>query len=428
MDQLAKLHPGSPKINPSMHFASAGRGADFMTKSDHPRVDCPEPGEWPKIFQTQPTRPDPINPRLVIRLPIFNPGIDTLAGDTGQPVVESQKEEERLWQREGMSADFLDELPVGLHWLSANGRILWANKAQVRMLGYSPEEFIGQPAGQFYVDPCFAKELADYPRKNERVSQEAQLRCKDGSVKYVLIDTQVSWEKGRFVHARCFTRDLTDCRQRERQILEISEREQRRIGQDLHDELCQHLAAMKFRSSLLEKVLEKKRPTAARQARALEKMAIAAIDRAYTLARGLHPVQLETKGLVSALKEMAANLAEVYGRKCLCRVREPVSIHDDAVAIHIYRIAQEAVVNAIRHGKARKIIVRLAEKGAQITLSVEDDGIGLPDEATKANGMGLHIMRYRARMIGATFSISGSPEGGTIVACSLPVENPPTLE
>src|SRR5579883_1184260 len=154
--------------------------------------------------------------------------------------LERKRTEEALRHSEYTLTDFFDNAPLGLHWLGSDGLILRANKTQLRMLGYKAEDYVGHHISEFHADQASIKEFLRKLHAGETGTHEARLRAQDGSIKHVLIDANVLWDRGRFVHARCFTRDVTDRRQRERQILEISEREQERIGQDLHDELCQY--------------------------------------------------------------------------------------------------------------------------------------------------------------------------------------------
>ncbi len=138
------------------------------------------------------------------------------------------------------------------------------------------------------------------------------------------------------------------------------------------------------------------------------------------LARGLSPVRLEAEGLTDALHELAASTRKVFGCECRCRCDPPVPIPDHAVAIHLYRIAQEAVSNAIKHGKARRIEIGLAANGKAATLSVSDNGVGMPQKIRKRAGMGLRIMRYRAESIGGMLTVQPGPGGGTRVECTVP--------
>jgi signal transduction histidine kinase len=145
------------------------------------------------------------------------------------------------------------------------------------------------------------------------------------------------------------------------------------------------------------------------------------IAMARELARGLSPVELEAEGLMSALQELAAGISKWSKVNCRLECETPVLIHDANAATQLYRIAQEAVSNAIRHGRARNIVIGLEEGEAGLTLSVEDDGEGAPDDWQTRQGLGTRIMSHRAAMIGGTFSIEPNLTGGTLVRCDVPI-------
>jgi signal transduction histidine kinase len=147
------------------------------------------------------------------------------------------------------------------------------------------------------------------------------------------------------------------------------------------------------------------------------------ITQARQFARGLYPVRLEADGLTSALEELAGSVHARSKVRCRFAVDEPVFIQNDVAAINLYRIAQEAVTNAIKHSHARTISIGLGAVEDEITLTVKDDGIGFPESLDRPNGMGLHIMNYRARMIGASLDIRRGAGGGTIVICSFRNQN-----
>ncbi len=215
-------------------------------------------------------------------------------------------------------------------------------------------------------------------------------------------------------------RDITLRKRLEREILEISGREQRRIGQDLHDSLCQHLAGVGFLSKVLEKKLGDGAAVEPREAAEITEL----IDQAITLtrgfARGLNPVRLEADGLVVALSELAAHSGRLFGITCRFECGKLILIHDDVTASHLYRIVQEALHNAIKHGKADKVDISLATDGKTNTLMVKDNGIGIGAVSQQGKGMGLHIMNYRASMIGASLDIRPGADGGTVLTCAFP--------
>ena len=206
----------------------------------------------------------------------------------------------------------------------------------------------------------------------------------------------------------------------ERTLLKISEREQTRIGQDLHDGLGQHLAGIELMSQVLEQNLSAKKLKAeAARAADIAGHVREAISQTRLLARGLSPFVLESEGLVSALKELAARTETLFGVDCGFQAVGALEITDPTLANHLYRIAQEAISNAIKHGKAKRIEIRLENNDGQLSLSVKDNGAGIPPVLPEKRGIGLRIMQYRAHMVGGTLTVERDPAGGTIVTCRL---------
>ena len=203
----------------------------------------------------------------------------------------------------------------------------------------------------------------------------------------------------------------------ERELLEISEREQRRIGHDLHDSLGQHLTGAALAAQVLEEKLALRSLPEAVDAGKVVEIVEEGIALSRKLAKGLHPIEMEADGLMQALEELAATSGELFKVSCRFECDSPVLIHDAATSSHLYRIAQEAVSNAVKHGKARNILIQLETLDAGIALRVKDDGGGLPDLPPKTAGMGLRIMAHRSSMIGATFQARRDDPAGTTVAC-----------
>ncbi len=211
----------------------------------------------------------------------------------------------------------------------------------------------------------------------------------------------------------------SEARNLQKELLEITDTEQRRIGHDLHDGLGQHLTGIAFMSKLMEQRLTTKAVPEAEDARKIAGLVNKAIGWTRDLARGLAPVDLDQEeGLASALKQLAESAHELYGMPCRFEMSGDVHFRNPPVAIHLYRIAQEALNNAIKHAKARDIMVRLTRTPGVITISVEDDGKGFDPLSVQTGGMGLRIMRYRAKMINGNLEVLKRPGGGTVVACS----------
>jgi len=206
----------------------------------------------------------------------------------------------------------------------------------------------------------------------------------------------------------------------ERQIIEISERERRRIGQDLHDGLGQHLTGIELMTQALEQKLDGKSKSEAAQAAKISQHVRDAIRQTRALARGLSPVELDASGLMSALHELAANVRDMFRVECAFRCDTPVLIRENTVATHLFRIAQEAVSNSIKHGKASHIEIALTASADGLVLTVADNGKGIPSDISGTAGMGLRIMRYRASVVGGTFSAERAASDGTIVTCWIP--------
>jgi len=215
------------------------------------------------------------------------------------------------------------------------------------------------------------------------------------------------------------TEEIAEREQLERELLEISEREQRRIGQDLHDSLCQHLTGTTLAVQVLEEKLAARNLPEATDANQVVELVEEGINLSRKLAKGLYPVEMEADGLMLALEEYAAASSELFKVSCQFECDLPVLIHDAATAGHLYRIAQEAVGNAIKHGTARNILIRLDASEEGTVLSVKDDGDGLPEPLPKNRGMGLRIMAHRSGMIGGVFNVRREETGGTLVTCEL---------
>lgn len=203
----------------------------------------------------------------------------------------------------------------------------------------------------------------------------------------------------------------------ESRIVEARETEQARIGQDLHDGLCQHLVATAFSAGLLQRSLESIGGQGTKAASEIVGMIDESISQARDLAKGLYPVPLEEEGLETALRGLAANTAKRTGVPCTVDADGPPSLLPKEAAINLYRIAQEALNNAIKHAEARSIRIRFQSMESGFELLIEDDGRGIPPNARATGGMGLYIMEYRARAIGAALAISVGKAGGTSVRC-----------
>ncbi len=215
-------------------------------------------------------------------------------------------------------------------------------------------------------------------------------------------------------------RHLQQRRQLEREVQEVSEREQRRIGEKLREDLCQRLTGIEAASKLLKKRLATVQFPEVQLAEEIAGEIKDSLVSARQMADELQPVAMLEHGLVAALEELAARVRHRGGTACKVEDQGFPAELDTFVATHLYRIAQEAVENAVQHARANHIIITLAPHEAQLALTVTDDGAGIPESAEEGTGMGLRIMRYRADLIGAEFDIRRAGERGTVVSARLP--------
>jgi len=218
---------------------------------------------------------------------------------------------------------------------------------------------------------------------------------------------------------RALTQEMAERERLEHEILEISETERRRIGDDIHDTLCQHLTATALAGQVLSEKLARKDTPEAADARHIANLIERGIGMARNLARGLQPVQVDVEGLMDAFANLAAVTTRASKVECSFECEAPALIENAVTATNLYRIGQEAVTNALRHGKPERISITLAQDNGTLMLTVEDDGAGLAEDWDKQDGMGTRIMAHRAAMIGAKLNIEPNPTGGTMVTCTL---------
>jgi signal transduction histidine kinase len=240
-----------------------------------------------------------------------------------------------------------------------------------------------------------------------------------------LRSTQETLEQRVAERTASLSAELAERRRLESEILAIGEREQRRIGVDIHDSLCQHLTGTALAEQfLVEKLAARGAPELA-DANRVVGLIEDAISLARGLAAGLFPLEADDEDLASALSELADHFSSRFKVACRFFLVDPVQIQDSAVATHLYRIAQEAVHNAIRHGQARKIDIRLAKFGSAVALVICDDGSGFSTGQPVHHGMGLRNMKYRASIIGGTLTLGGG-ESGAMVTCTFPKPDRPS--
>jgi two-component system sensor kinase FixL len=320
----------------------------------------------------------------------------------------------------------LETAVEGIITIDEHGIIESFNLAAERIFGYPAKEVIGKNVSLLMPSPHREQHdsyLGNYLHTGHAkiigIGREIVARRKNGSV----FPMDLSVSEVRLADRRLFTgfiRDITERKRLEKEILEISEREQRRIGHDLHDGLCQQLAGIELMSQVLEQKLARRSKAAAGRAGDIAKNVREAISQTRLLARGLSPITLESEGLMSALQELALSTEKIFRVACRFECDPPVLVSDYPAATHLFRLAQEAVSNAIKHGRAKRILIRLKEERGRMILSIIDNGSGFPAHILKSKGMGLRIMQSRAGMIGGTLAFERNAGGGASVTVTAP--------
>ena len=346
-------------------------------------------------------------------------------------VTEARRKEATLRTQGRM----LETLREGVLLIGADGRVRIANAAAGRMFGEPVAELLGRDVRDLGLDPRRMARLRELAPTGAGQSIEWLARRRDGDT--FLAEAAVSelHEAGETLTIAVIL-DVTERKMLERAIIDATNREQQRIGHDLHDGLGQELTgiSLMLRSYAQRSTVEY--PKGAPLINEVVELVNHAVDSARALAHGLSPVILERGGLPAALAQLAASASRTHGRRV--RFRKSISaplLLDSTSTHHLYRIAQEAVTNAARHSGAQTVTLRLDVGPDRLLLSITDDGCGLAMSpgrlrgsggclGAESDGMGLRIMEFRARMIHAQFRIGTTRRGGTRVSCRLALPSP----
>ena len=341
-------------------------------------------------------------------------------------ITELKRTEEALQEERNVVSAILHTVGALVVVLEPQGRIVRFNRACEQVSGYS----FAEVKGKYFWDLCVVPEEAErFKIVVEQLRLEPSTRdyetswvVRGGSRRLIAwSSTILPGEDGTPAYIIATGIDITERKRLEKAILEISAEEQRRIGQDLHDGLGQHLTGIAFMSKVQEQKLAEKGLAEAAEAARIVGLVNEAINKTRELAHGLLPVISDAHGLMSALKRWAAEVEDLFHISCCLRADEPVLIRDANMSTHLYRIAQEAVNNAIKHGQARNIIISLCAENEYGTLRIENDGASLPEPRTNGSGMGMQIMHYRARMIGGSLKVESDRVRGVTITCQFPL-------
>lgn len=336
--------------------------------------------------------------------------------------LESQNEELRRIQAEleASRAHYLelyDLSSIGSCTLSESGIILEVNLIFAAMLNMKRSVLLRQPLNRFVAQSdmdsfyLLCKQVA---QTGSRRSCELRIRKSDDMLLWVQLAATSAREINGDLVLRLALSDISERKRLEQELVEVAEARQRTLGQELHDNLGQRIAAIGYQARALEK-LTAENPEATKVAASIAAQAHSAVMQCKQLAQGLLPFELEAHGLYGALQAFVSGIKQSYGIDCVLECSDEMSVGDPHLALNLYRIVQEAVNNAVRHSGARHLRVSLVQEDGGLTLAICDDGCGIAGRVGKAAGMGLKIMQYRAMQFGATVQFLLRTGGGTEV-------------
>ncbi len=345
-------------------------------------------------------------------------------------VIQRKTAEQQLYESNERFRLVVDGVQdYAIFMLDASGKVASWNAAARRVLGYKSREILNVPFHRFYLPDGIA---AGWPEKHLRTAAEKGrvedegwlVRC-DGSRFWAnVMLTALYDERGKLRGFANVTRDITERKRLEKEVTDVAVEEQQRIGQDLHDGLGQELTGLGCLAESLRAGLRNAHPAQAATAAELVAGICRALGQVRMLAKGLVPVEIDADGLRAALDELARATENWHEIRCQFDCPQPVPVEDNNSATQLYRIAQEAVTNAVKHGKPTAIAIQLNSQRGLLRLAVSDNGRGIATNGEAIQGSGLRIMRYRASVIGATLDIRPAEGGGTLVLCTLKQDQP----
>lgn len=331
-----------------------------------------------------------------------------------------------LREREAQISAFMKNVPCAVYMKDIEGRYIYVNETCAGVFRRAVDEVIGKTGADLLPKTAAAKAASidqQVLEQNRAIETTESFMRDDGPHYWLTTRFPICGADNRPMMVGGAAIDITENKRLEREIQEISEREKRRIGQDLHDGLGQYLTGIACMVKVVEQKLEARDLPESGDVKKITTMVNETIAQSRDLARGLCPVELENNGLHAALQELAGRVSRA-NINCTFKSPQMIRVYDNAAAVHLYRIAQEAVNNAIKHGRSKNITIGLGAQNNQVLLTIEDDGAGFPERGMKTEGMGLRVMNYRAGMIGATVTIECPPAGGTLLKCLVPNKPP----
>ncbi len=395
-------------------FELLGEGAEGMIRAKWKEASGADEGLH---FSDRIRKPDGTTAKLDWHLAASNGFIYAAARDL--TIREMAEERFRL---------VVNHAPNGIVVVDRGGGVILANPKAEELFGYGKGEMLGLRIDQL-VPERFRSEHAGHREtfhgapsaRSMGAGRDLRALRKDGSEFPVEIGlTPIETEEGPVVLAVVV--DITERRRLESELLEISEREQHRIGRDIHDDICQQLAGIGCIVSSVLDSGEEMEPDRQATLKEVAKLVADANVRARDLSHGLVTGGIESEGLAGALVSLAASSERMFNVSSRINCGEDADVAPQKMKVQLYRIAQEAISNAVRHGKATRVEVSLAKQGNRLELKVTDNGAGFDQSEERQGGIGLISMSRRARMMGGQLAVEGEPGKGTVVTCSVPLE------
>lgn len=354
------------------------------------------------------------------------PAVVTRALTEARERRERRQAESALEEQRVLLGTLIDSLPEMIYAVDTDNRIKIVNRALLDALKKKREQVVGRRLSELSEEEGvldIEAQAADSIRTGRSLTDQERAWIEpDGSVRWFTYTQVPLHDHGGTSGLVCTLQEVTARKTLEQEILEISNREQRRLGSDLHDGLGQELTGLSLLLKGLEVQLSREAPHYLSQVQKISDLLARAIQSTRSLARGLAPVNLERGGLPEALKQLAARCTDIYSLQCSFEnAAQKLPELEEGAATHLYRIAQEATTNAARYARAKSIKIELRSTSRRLQLSIADDGIGLSAGLAQGRpGMGLKIMEYRARMLGGSISFE-EPGTGTKIVLSAPL-------
>lgn len=319
-----------------------------------------------------------------------------------------------------------DSVPALIAYLDTDGHILRLNRSGAEITGESLEALMGTCIYDLFTGQearLRAEDLRIVKTGEPQLGLLHYLRNAQGDIRWLRMNKIPRKDaSGEITGIVMFAVDVSEQKQIERQFMELRSEEQRRLSYNLHDGVGQELSGILYLGRRLVNRLQGRDPEAEGQAAEILKLVKRSVESVRDVSKSLRPIGDEPDALSKSLRDLTRTTAEAAGIDCAFEEKGTVLLFEADVAEHLYRIAQEAVNNAVRHSGARQIRVRLAQSDEETSLEVADDGRGMTGGGDQsAEGLGLGIMKHRAELIGGRLRIESGPQGGTTMQCTVVV-------